>query len=92
MAGYLPRVRHQIPVLEDDGTGRGHILCSWQDCANPASSLHTSAVEYGAAARYSYRPRYAFCSARCKDWWDRAHRPGCLGRSSPGVNPRYYLT
>jgi hypothetical protein len=101
----MPRIRHQLPIPEMDGTGPDfdRIQCNWYDCDNPASGLH--AIVICDAARgirdHPELPRYpqcsecrriAFCSEQCSAYYQRSHRPGLFGKLPAGVNPRFFLT
>lgn len=97
----IQSVRHQIPIPELYGDrDNERIWCNWEQCENPASSLHT-AVECFAARGirdHSEFPRHpqcsecrrlAFCSARHMDFYLHSHVPGRYGKLSPGVNRRF---
>lgn len=94
-------VRHQIPIPEMYGDPENErIWCNWDDCGNPASSLHTGVVCYraGGLRNHSQTPRrpecpectrVAFCCAQHMDFYFGAHKRGRYGRLSAGLSGRY---
>lgn len=101
----VTRVRHQIPIPGADGAlpDNDRIWCSWYDCENPGSGLHTIVIcdanpgvsRHPELPRYpmcSHCRRYAFCSEQCSAYYQRSHRPGQFGKLPAGVNPRFFLT
>ena len=99
------RIRRQAPnpgPYADEWDSRAR--CGWELCENPGSTLFYVIECFSGvkAVRRDHpeRPKTMrcpdctktlFCCAQHADWYEHSHIPGQYGKSSPGVNARYFV-
>jgi hypothetical protein len=83
--------RHnKLVIIREQNEHEGErIWCAWTDCENYGYLCHQTVINEAKPGFPVKLARYVFCSANCKNYFDRSHIPGEYGRLAPGLRSRY---